>query len=305
MLGHITDAGVPGGLTLGELAEPEAGRDEMVIDVRAYGLNRGELSLLEMRSDGWTPGQDVAGIVVRSAATGGPPEGSRVVGVADAGGWSERVAVPVHRAAPLPSEVSFREAAALPVAGLTALRALRVGGSLLGRRVLVTGASGGVGSIAVQLASIGGAAATALVSRPERIATPQELGAGRVVTSLEGEGPFDVVLDGVGGNVLVEGIRRLSRTGVAIAYGLAGGEPSRLSFRDFVDAPFARLVPFWVYTTDQQTFGEDLAVLARVVADGRLRIVVGAAFDWQRTLEGIKRLRARDIVGKVVFERSP
>src|SRR5690349_13517038 len=100
MLGHVTDPSAPDGL-----------------DRR--GL----------------PGQDVAGVVARAAADGsGPPEGTRVVGIADGGGWSKRVLVPAHRVAPLPDATSFEDAAALPVAGLTALRALREAGPLLGRR---------------------------------------------------------------------------------------------------------------------------------------------------------------------------
>lgn len=158
MLGYITDSSAPGGLVRRELPEPEPTAHQAVIEVAAYGVNRGELNLLARRPDGWTPGQDLAGVVAAAAADGtGPAAGTRVAGIADWGGWSERVAVPTHRIGVLPDAVSFPQAASLPVAGLTALRALRTGGPLLGRRALVTGASGGVGSYAVQLARIAGA----------------------------------------------------------------------------------------------------------------------------------------------------
>jgi NADPH:quinone reductase len=167
MLGYCTDPSAAGGLALGDLPEPQPGPHDLVVEVAAYAVNRGELSLLSQRSDGWTPGQDVAGVVAAAAADGsGPPVGTRVVGLADQGGWSERVAVPTHRVAPLPEAVAFPQAAALPVAGLTALRALRTGAPLLGRRVLVTGASGGVGSFAVQLALAAGAQVTAHTAAP-------------------------------------------------------------------------------------------------------------------------------------------
>src|SRR3954471_11820714 len=193
MLGHITDPAAPGGLDRRELPDPEPGPHDVLVSVRAYAVNRGELSLLEQRPDGWLPGQDVAGVVARAAGDGsGPPEGTRVVGVADGGGWSELVAVPSHRVAALPDSVDFADAAALPVAGLTALRALREAGPLLGRRLLVTGATGGVGSFAVQLGAAAGAHVTALVRRPERADAARALGAHVVVTGdeLSAAGPF-------------------------------------------------------------------------------------------------------------------
>ena len=92
MRGHITDPGPEGGLALRELPEPEPSPHDVVVGVSAYGLNRGELALLEQRNDGWCPGQDIAGTVVTGAADrSGPPEGSRVVGIADGGSWSARV----------------------------------------------------------------------------------------------------------------------------------------------------------------------------------------------------------------------
>jgi NADPH:quinone reductase len=141
-------------LELREVEEPSPAPDESVVAVRAVSINRGELRLLSVRRRGWRPGQDIGGTVVTAAADGGGPAvGSRVVGLVDQAGWSERVAAPHSRVAVLPDGVSFAQAATLPVAGLTALRALRLGGTLLGRTVLVTGASGGVGHLAVQLAA--------------------------------------------------------------------------------------------------------------------------------------------------------
>src|SRR5206468_3142463 len=131
---------------------------------------------------GWHPGQDVAGVVVQPAANGeGPPAGSRVVAAVDQGGWAERVPAQISRSAVLPDGVGFAAAATLPVAGLTALRALRAAGSVLGLRLLVTGASGGVGRFAVQLGRLAGAEVTAAAASPERSAELVEVGATQVV----------------------------------------------------------------------------------------------------------------------------
>ena len=304
MRGFITDPAAADGLELRELPDPQPGEHDVLIEVRAYAINRGELSLLERRSDGWTPGQDVAGVVIAAAADGtGPPVGARVVGPADQGGWSERVAIPSHRVAELPDGVSFEQAAALPVAGLTALRTLRTGGPLLGRRVLVTGASGGVGSFAVQLARIAGAKVTALVSGENRVAAAAALGASQVVTELSDDvGPFELAVDGVGGDVLVQAVHRLAPGGTLTAYGVAGGGTSTLAFYDF--APLSRMLAFFIYRTGEETFGEDLRVLAELVAARQLDPRLGLVRDWTDTAAAVDALRKRSVTGKVVLSRS-
>lgn len=307
MLGYITDPSAPAGITRRELPDPQPGPHDVLVEVRAFAVNRGELSLIEQRRDGWSPGQDVAGVVVAAAQDGtGPGIGARVVGIADGGGWSERVPLPSHRAAVLPEQVSFAQAAALPVAGLTALRALRTGGALIGRRVLVTGASGGVGSFAVQLARAAGARVSALVSSESRMDAVSGLGADEVHTELGPEsGPFDLVLDGVGGSVLTSAIRRLAQGGLVTAYGAASGERSEVAFYDFAAAaPGGRLQGFFIYATGEETFGEDLGVLAAMVAGGRLVPQVGQPRDWADTPAAVSSLRERQATGKVVLTRG-
>src|SRR5690606_9014076 len=109
------------------------------VGVEAVAINRGELRLLAARGAGWRPGQAVAGVVLQQAADGsGPPPGERVVAWPEQQGWAEQLAVPTTHLAVLDPRVSFSEAATLPVAGITALRLLRIGGDRRGRRVLVT-----------------------------------------------------------------------------------------------------------------------------------------------------------------------
>jgi NADPH:quinone reductase len=97
-----------------EVEEPEATPEEAIVEVHAFSVNRGELRLLESRPEGWRPGQDVTGVVLHRAADGsGPPEGARVVGLLDGGGWAQRVAAPTSRLAVLTGRVGFAEAATL------------------------------------------------------------------------------------------------------------------------------------------------------------------------------------------------
>jgi threonine dehydrogenase-like Zn-dependent dehydrogenase len=122
--------------------------------------------------------------------------GTRVVGLKRRGAWAQLAAVRTDWLAELPGAVGAAQAATLPVAGLTALKALDRIGNLIGRRVLVTGASGGVGRFAIQLAAHGGAHVTALARRAAGLA---ELGADEVVSELDAGGPrFDAVLESVG-----------------------------------------------------------------------------------------------------------
>ena len=303
--GLITDSAVPGGLRLAEdFAEPEPAPDECVVEVRAFSLNYGETILLKQRPDGWRPGQDVAGVVVRQAADGsGPAEGTRVVAYLEWEGWAERVAVPTRAVAPLEDRVRFEQAATLPVAGLTALRALREGGAVLGRNVLVTGATGGVGQFAVQLARAAGATVTAQVSGPSRIPEARELGAHHIVSALDDPalGPFHLVLDGVGGPQLSQAVHRMAPGATLAMYGRVGNSTSEISISDFYRQAWnARIVGF-ISPVPEETKGEDLAILAGLVADGRLRPRIGLELDWRKTAQAFAALTRREVRGKAVM----
>ena len=306
MRGYVTDRQGRAGLRLtDDLPEPNPAPNELVLDVRAYSINPGEVSLIGQRSNGWRPGQDVAGVVSRAAANGSaPPEGARVVARANSEGWADRVAVPVSRCAELDDRVSFEQAATLPIAGLTALRALRTGGAVPGRNVLVTGATGGVGQFAVQLAVLSGARVTAQVSRREREPEARALGAHEVVTSLDssGLGPFHLVLDGVGGPQLARAVQLMAPEGIAALYGRLAGE-TQLSISDFYKSAWNGRVIGLVSELPEEIKGEDLAIIVALVAAGRLTPTIGWTGDWTKTREAFEALARRDIRGKAVLTR--
>ncbi len=312
MLGFITDPTAPGGLARRELPEPQPQPNEALVQVAAFSVNRGELSLLEQRSEGWAPGQDLAGTVVAESADGtGPAIGTRVLAIADQGSWSERVAVPTHRIGRLPDGVDLGQAAGVAIAGLTALRALRLGGALLGANVLVTGASGGVGHLAVQLARIGGARTTGLVSGPDRVAAVERLGVDAVVSTLahaeseaEERPAFDLVIECVGGQVLVDALHRTARNGTVALLGIVTREPAPLTLIDLSYGRFCKLQGFFLYDTDESTFGRDLEVLGGFLADGRLQVDASTSGSWDDTVELVDELRRRTVTGKVVVTIS-
>src|SRR5437588_3106471 len=251
VLAVVNTPSAPIPVELREVAEPQPAADEAIVEVHAFSLNRGELALLASRPEGWRPGQDIAGVVVQAAADGiGPREGTRVVALVDGAGWAQRVAAPTARMAVLPDNVSFASAATLPVAGLTALRLVRLGGALLGRRALITGAAGGVGRFAVQLAALAGAEVTGVVGRPERASGLAERGATAVVTHIqEAEGVFDLILESVGGSSLAGAISKVAPGGTIAVFGYTSTQQTPLSFANFVAPAGPRLSSFFIFAS--------------------------------------------------------
>src|SRR5437763_2423121 len=195
----VANPGSEAHIDLVDVDDPEPRPGQVVVDVKAVSLNRGEVRALQEAEAGWRPGWDVAGVVVAPAHDGsGPKVGTRVVGLVGSGAWAERVPVSTHMLADLPAEVSFEAAATLPVAGLTARKAVEMC-VVDGKRVAITGAAGGVGRFAVQLAAQNGAHVTAIVGRAERADGLADLGAAEVVVGtvpLAGD-EFALVLESV------------------------------------------------------------------------------------------------------------
>ena len=290
----------PAGAGIATVDDPRPGPDEALVRVHAFSVNRGELALLKARTDHWRPGQDVAGVVVRAAADGsGPPAGTRVLALVERGGWAEWVGVPTNRLGTVPDQVGLEQAAALPLAGLTALRTLRLGGGLLGRRVLITGAGGAVGGMQVQLAVAAGARVTAVAATGHREYLLARGAEAVVDDPSRAEGRYDLVADWVGGASLAAAIGTVAPGGTVVL-GSGNDAKTPINVYDFLGHEGARIVAYLSYAHPQPP-GPDLATLVQLVATGRLEPVIGMNRTWTELPEAITALTERQVRGKTVL----
>jgi NADPH2:quinone reductase len=287
-------------IALTDVPERVARDHEALVAVEAFSLNRGETFLLERPRAGWRPGQDVAGHVLEPAADGsGPPAGARVVGHAWDGGWAERVAIATDSLVALPDAISAPVAATLPLAGLTAVRLVRAAGSLAGRRVLITGAAGGVGHLLAELAAAQGARITAIARTAERGERLRALGAEEIASRVEDtEGPFDIAFESVGGASLTAAAERVTPRGTVWWLGAASLDPAVVDFFALPERVTIRRFVYWPHDEPDRV---DLQVLVDLVASGRLHPEIGLLADWRETPAALVSLRDRHVRGNAVL----
>jgi NADPH:quinone reductase-like Zn-dependent oxidoreductase len=267
---------------------------------------------VQVADPGWRPGWDFAGVVETAAHDGsGPKSGTRVVGLLPNGAWAERVNCRSHAVAALPAAVSDAQAATLPVAGLTALHALRQGGLLLGRKVLVDGATGGVGHFACQLARAAGALVWGHVRRDEQRAQVAAWTSGRVVTGRElsaarDHGPYWLIVDSVGGSALSAALTLLAPNGTCVTLGVSEGPSATFESRDFFGTGGARLYGLTLFheLMSVERAGVGLALLAGEIEAGRLTPQIAVEAGWNEAGAIAKRLIDRDFTGKAVLHMS-
>jgi NADPH2:quinone reductase len=296
MLALVADRATPEGLSLREVTDPSPAPNQALVEVRATSLNRGEVRGLAQRQEGTVVGWDLAGVVREPAADGsGPPSGARVVGLlGDGGAWAQLAAVPTELLAELPDEVSFEDAAVLPIAGLTALHLLEVAGNVLDKRLLITGAAGGVGRIAIQLAHRAGARVTGIVRNEARGEGLRELGADELIT---------VIFESVGGASLGAALNRVASGGIVISFGASAPEPATFDVPGFYRRPAARLYAFMIFDelAATRTGAADLRLLAEEIAAGRLDPGVSVVESWREYGSVIEALMDRRVDGKAVL----
>ena len=313
--------GSPDILELRDVDTPTVGDDQVLVRVRACAVNPYDWHLIRgvpvvarsmMRKGydprgGATPGADVAGVVeaVGSGVTRFKV-GDEVYGEPHAGGLAEAVAIREDSTALKPPRLSFEQAAGIPMAALTALQGLRDHGKLrAGQRVLVNGAGGGIGTFAVQLAKVLGAAEVTGVCGPGKAELVRSLGADRVLDYMKEDftrdkGRYDLVFDTVG-NHGVLALRRAAATRGTVV--LAGGGAGRIIGPIGHIARGALLNRF-----SRATIGTfvcrptvaDVDYVRGLVADGGVRSVVGRTFPFASAPEAIRFLEEGHATGKVI-----
>jgi NADPH:quinone reductase len=305
----VADPAASPPLRLGEVPEPIPGPGELLLDMEAASVNRGEIRSAAKQPSGTAIGWDVAGTV---AALGeGVTQfdvGERVVALSSSGGtFAERVVVPAAWTAPLPSACEFVTAATLPVAGLTAVGILRLARVHAGDRVLVTGAAGGVGLFTIQLALQTKATVTGQAASEARAAVVRAAGVEALIHPGDGsavEGEFDVVLDAIGGPMLGPLLQATAPHGRVVVYGNSADAESTFRVESFYSKAVT-IYGFRVFTSvppDQAV--KDMANLAEQVVAGRLEVQVQATAPLADALPLIADLYARKVTGKVVIIRS-
>lgn len=285
-------------------------RDEVTVRVRAISLNRGEVNRAVRSADpGWRPGWDFAGVIEETAPDGGgPAKGTRVVGILPSGAWAEIIRVPKESVAALPDSVTDAQAATLPVAGLTALHALRQGGMLLGRSVLIDGASGGVGHLACQLAAASGAIVYGHVRNAayremvaewcgDRTIVAPDLGAAAAF------GPYHLILDSVGGSALGAALAMLRPDGTCVTFGVSEAPKATFDSGAFFRVGGSRLYGLILFheLKKVEPASEGLAILADMIARGTLKPRIEIEADWTEIGAVARQLLDRSFMGKAVL----
>ncbi|MBL7253124.1 zinc-binding dehydrogenase [Paractinoplanes lichenicola] len=302
----IVDHTSSSGVTLGVAPEPVPGPGEALVKVEAFALNAGDLATASGLADGSVPGWEAAGRVVEAAADGsGPAVGTLVTTFGDGGAWAEFRAVSTAILGVAPPDADLAAISTVPIAANSALRALRRAGPTLGRRIMVTGATGGVGRFAVQLARLGGARPVAVTRSARRFSDElRGLGAEVVVADpADYDDTVHAVIDTVGGALLVRAFDRLADGGVLVSLGHLATEGESFPYAALMADPQRNnrsIVSFHQF--DGSPLPPDFAWLNEQVARGTLQPSISWRGSWRRAGEAIDALRQGTLHGKAVVE---
>lgn len=298
-----------------EHPDPEPAKGELLVRVRAAGINAADLMQVQgfypapPGSPPDIPGLELAGEVAAVGPGGSEfAEGDRVMAIVGGGAQAELALVPERLAMRVPDDVPFPEAGGFPEAFLTAHDALFTQGAVtIGDRVLVHGAAGGVGSAGVQLAAAAGAHVTASVRNERLWDAVARLGAAEVVAhdDFAERGPFDVVLELVGGSNMAGNLAALNRLGRIVVIGVGGGGAQTdidlltvMGKRAVITGSTLRARPL-----------EDKALVTKraeahavpLLANGSVRVLVEQTFPLKEAAAAYERFREGGKLGKIVL----
>jgi NADPH:quinone reductase len=319
--------GGPETLSLEELPDPRPGEGDVLLAVKACGVNYPDLLIIEDRYQfkpprPFAPGGEVAGVIEATGpGVAGFKPGDRVIGSSIAGGMAEKLVLKADQCIAMPANMPFDEASALVLTYGTTIYALKDRGKLKrGETLLVLGAAGGVGISAVELGKAYGARVIAAVSSEEKLAFARKHGAddgvvyspgpfdkagARELADLFkkacGENGADVVYDPVGGDYSEAALRAIAWEGRLLVVGFPAGIP-KLPLNLTLLKSCQIVGVFWGAFSRRDPTGNaaNIAELMQLYAKGAIKPVVSERFPLSRAGEAIARLAARKAMGKIV-----
>ena len=308
---QISEFGGPEVMKLVELPDPTPGPGEVLLDVTAIGINyadthQTENSYLSEQKLPLVPGLEVVGTY----------KGKRYLASAASGGYAEKASVYEALLAPIPDAVSDEQAVCMLVQGTTAWHILKTMGHLSpGETVVVHAAAGGVGTLAIQLAKMWGAKVIAVTSSDEKAALAKSLGAdevvdakvedlGKALRKANGGKGVDIVLEMVGGNTFDESMKALGDFGRMITYGMASRTAPTPIHPGALMHGSKTVSGFWLANcfASKEMLGDVITELFTLVADGKLKPVIGGTYPLNEAAGAHRAMLARETTGKIVLK---
>ncbi len=319
---RLTEYGGPEVLHVVEMEKPVPTGHEVLIEIKAIGVNYADTARREGQYVVKTPlpfipGAEIAGIVaaVGEQVTKVKP-GARIVTLIESGGYADYALADERVLIPLPEQLDFKTAAALPLQGLSAYHILKTMGRLeKGESVLVHAAAGGVGTIAVQLAKLFGAGKViATASSDEKLALAREMGADVLINYTEtdweqevleatgGKG-VNVALEMVGGDIFHKTVKCLATFGRLVVFGAASGEQSRF-YPSSLMARNQSVIGFFLpqIMRKPELLQPSLVELFTYLGTGKLKLTIGGVFPLEEAAKVHTLLQSRKTQGKLILE---
>jgi len=317
----VEEFGEPGVLQHVDVGRPEPGEGEALIEVRSAGINyadtmRRRNQYVEAQDLPFIPGSEVAGIVAEvGEGVDDVSAGDRVVTLLGTGGYAQYAVAPTQNLIPLPEELDFDNAAAIPLQGLTAYHCIKTSGALKeGESVLVHAAAGGVGTLSVQVAKLLGAGTViATASSEEKLDLARSLGADVLIDYTEEDWPekvreatqgkgADIILEMVGADFPEKNLKCLNVFGRMVVFGAASGERGTIVPAALMKRCHA-VVGFYLpqIMTRPDLFVPSLREVLAWISSGNLKLTIGATYPLDDAAEAHSDLEGRKTTGKLLL----
>ncbi|MCO7125315.1 zinc-binding dehydrogenase [Sporolactobacillus shoreicorticis] len=307
MKGIITHRSHDTNFSFKDFAVPTAKTDEAIIEVTSVSINPGNLKNALTEKDGYTPGWDFSGIIVKESLDGNSPKvGDPVIGMLTSGAWKEQIVVPNKLLSVVSDDTDLKTAAALPIVGLTALYALQKGNFLLNKNILITGSTGGVGYFAHQLAHLAGANHYGVVRNPDKQNKILKTGAKKVYLYSDfGESQdkqkFDLIIDSLGGDMINILMQKLYPYGKLISVGNMLSDKVVIDYGNLLNTGGRSFERFYLgEEIKHRAIKKDLKYLSELLAQEKIDLDT-LQFNWKNINEITKKILHGSLKGKVIL----